>query len=77
MNQITKYYIKRKLEKRIGQCGGIQGRQDHTQREMVKQYCRREKKNTTPRRFVSLSEHELSLRHFVFMWRLRLGFQVI
>jgi hypothetical protein len=44
INQITKYYIKRKLEKKVGQCGGIQGRQDHTQRERVKQYCRREKK---------------------------------
>ncbi len=33
MNQITKYYIKRKLEKKVGQCGGIQGRQDHRERE--------------------------------------------
>jgi hypothetical protein len=33
MNQITKYYIKRKLEKGVGQCGGIQGRQDHRERE--------------------------------------------
>ncbi len=33
MNQITKYYIKRKLEKKVGQCGGIQGRQDHRKRE--------------------------------------------
>jgi hypothetical protein len=33
MNQITKNYIKKQLEKKVGQCGGIQGRQDHTQRE--------------------------------------------
>jgi hypothetical protein len=54
MNQITKYYIKRKLEKKVGQCGGIQGRQDHRERERVRQYCRREKKNATPRCFASL-----------------------
>jgi len=53
MNQITKNYIKRKLEKKVGQCGGIQGRQDHIVEE--------EKKNTTPCCFVSLSAHELSL----------------
>jgi hypothetical protein len=33
MNQITKNYIKKKLEKIVGQCGGIQGRHDHTERE--------------------------------------------
>jgi hypothetical protein len=33
INQRTKIYIKRKLEKKVGQCGGIQGRQDHIERE--------------------------------------------
>jgi hypothetical protein len=33
MNQITKNYIKRKLEKKVGQCGDIQGRQDHRKRK--------------------------------------------
>jgi hypothetical protein len=31
-NQIIKYYIKRKLEKKVGQCRGMQGRQDHRKR---------------------------------------------
>jgi hypothetical protein len=52
MNQIIKNYIKIKLEKKVGQCGGIQGRQDHTKR--VKQYCRREKKHNTSLLCVSL-----------------------
>jgi len=38
--------------------------QDHRERERerVRQYCRREKKNATPRCFVSFSARELSLR---------------
>jgi hypothetical protein len=37
-------------------------RQNHKERERVRQYCRREKKNATPCCFVSLSARELSLR---------------